>query len=60
MIVMKVLRQMSKSMIQLWMRCLERYLESTGNSDILKQVCLQYQIKYHSDGLIPQLEIFGT
>lgn len=56
MIVTKLLRQMSKSTIQLWMIC----LEITRKSDILNQVSIQYQIKYHSNVLIPQLEIFDT
>jgi len=60
MIVMKFLRQTSKSMIQLWMRSLEGHLEITGNSDILKQVPIQYQMKYQGTVSVPQLEIFDA
>lgn len=42
------------------MRCLERYLEITGNSNILKQISIQYHIKSHSNVLVPQLEVFDA
>lgn len=49
MIVVKVLRQTSKNIIHLWMRCLERNLEMPRNSDILEHVSVHQIYNVVSD-----------